>query len=501
MQIAISLFLILICVGGQHLYFRQAIKKAKLSKSPEVRLLEDITSISFEGSTLENSCNEVIYSLQSHFNFSYITIFLYGNESNSFSPIASNCHLKDLDELSTYVARLYHENKKPMIHVDKDGLLLQYPTSTNKDICSNYFIPLMVEENCFGAILIEDKRSNAFESIEESFFLTIVNNVSFVIRNISYSEYMKKSSERDSLTGMFNRHYMNSRMPKYVELAVLESSTFCLTILDIDHFKKFNDTYGHQHGDIVLKEVSKYLNSSLRQGDELYRYGGEEFVIYSPGLALDIAQSYYERLRAGVEDLEIETVDTKEITKVTISLGVASYPLHETNHELLLKQADQALYTSKENGRNQITIYSQDCSDKELPAFKKDNPALTNDNNTEKSSDSESNTALNENTPEPTVTNIPTQTNQDNVIISPNVDEDICAEEMNVSEDSEIKIDLIPSTNENMKNVSDSAEEVNIDSKLKDSSIIPSSKDNETIAVKSSVVRFADMIASSSSNE
>ena len=128
-----------------------------------------------------------------------------------------------------------------------------------------------------------------------------------------------------------------------------------LFMIDIDHFKNLNDTYGHQAGDHVLRRVSEVLAAGLREYDIVARYGGEEFSIILPATGKDTGATIAERLRASVEKQKYRHKD-KSIP-VTISLGVASYPEDGDSPEGLISAADKALYAAKESGRNQVHIW------------------------------------------------------------------------------------------------------------------------------------------------
>ncbi|MFN8384699.1 MAG: diguanylate cyclase [Anaerolineales bacterium] len=163
---------------------------------------------------------------------------------------------------------------------------------------------------------------------------------------------------RDPLTGAFNRRYFSEALDQESARSIRENTPFSVLILDVDYFKQFNDTYGHKCGDIMLQELAGFLNENTRQGDIVCRYGGEEFVILMTGVSFDDAYKRAERLRKQFEDTIID-FDGKEL-KCTFSAGIASYPTHANSGETLLTLADQALYRSKADGRNRVSIYSSE---------------------------------------------------------------------------------------------------------------------------------------------
>ncbi|MBW8822793.1 MAG: diguanylate cyclase [Xanthomonadales bacterium] len=156
----------------------------------------------------------------------------------------------------------------------------------------------------------------------------------------------------DALTGILNRNSLDIDLAAALAQAARTRSPLAVLFLDIDHFKRINDQFGHAAGDECLRAVAQLLRSNLRSGDLLGRYGGEEFVVVSPGAPLAVAQQLGERIRAAVESLEVEWEG--EWIPVTISVGIAMRRRDENEPVHLLDRADQALYDAKRRGRNQV---------------------------------------------------------------------------------------------------------------------------------------------------
>lgn len=169
---------------------------------------------------------------------------------------------------------------------------------------------------------------------------------------------LQEQAIRDPLTGVFNRRFFAESLDTETAQALRDNTPFSIIIMDVDHFKQFNDTYGHKCGDIVLQHLAKFLTDNTRRGDIVCRYGGEEFVVLMPDAALEDAHERAEFFRSRFEQKSIE-FDGK-ILKSTFSAGVASFPEHAASGEALLNLADHALYQSKANGRNRVTVYSSE---------------------------------------------------------------------------------------------------------------------------------------------
>lgn len=169
---------------------------------------------------------------------------------------------------------------------------------------------------------------------------------------------LREQTIHDSLTSLYNRRFLDESLRQELNKAEREGRPVGVIMIDIDHFKKVNDTHGHKAGDEVLVAVGKALLDNVRGGDIVCRFGGEEFAIVLPGASLSITQGRAEALRAIVEDLRFEDPGCP-VGSVTISVGIAIFPDHGRNEGALLKNADMALYAAKAGGRNRTMIASQ----------------------------------------------------------------------------------------------------------------------------------------------
>lgn len=168
---------------------------------------------------------------------------------------------------------------------------------------------------------------------------------------------IKNKSETDPLSGLCNRRSFIKIMTKELHRnsRLKDQSQMALIFIDIDFFKKVNDTYGHAAGDIVIQKISKFLESACRPYDTVARWGGEEIVILNPQTSGDQSLRFAERLRQGVEDLYI-TIDDNRTIQITISIGVAIYTPNGEEMNELIDRADRMLYLAKDNGRNRVEV-------------------------------------------------------------------------------------------------------------------------------------------------
>ena len=184
---------------------------------------------------------------------------------------------------------------------------------------------------------------------------SFAGRIALAISNIQLRETLREQALRDPLTGLYNRRIMEEGLAREIAKAGRESTPLVVGFVDIDHFKDFNDTYGHEAGDYVLRQVGGYLRDHTRAGDLVSRYGGEEFVTVWLGADLRSAFARAESLRDGVEALHLD-LRGEPLGGVTLSIGIALLGDHGDSAEELLSAADTALYEAKGDGRNRVVV-------------------------------------------------------------------------------------------------------------------------------------------------
>lgn len=223
------------------------------------------------------------------------------------------------------------------------------------DLTSKIIIPFIFDKKLIGGICFYTKQDIDYSSFR---YFDIMISELLAIFKMKY-QYTEKEfmSVLDGLTGLYNRRQFEISLEQEFNRTKRHPSNFSLAILDIDFFKKVNDTYGHQYGDYVLKTVATLMKQSFRKTDLLYRYGGEELVMIMPETAIEGAMIPVQRLRRLIEEYDFDYNGVK--SKVTASIGLTmNYSEFSTSADIL-KSADEALYKAKEEGRNRVIAYEQ----------------------------------------------------------------------------------------------------------------------------------------------
>jgi diguanylate cyclase (GGDEF)-like protein len=224
-------------------------------------------------------------------------------------------------------------------------------------------VPLLVQNKPIGILLIAKRPPFALSQDDLRLLFIIANQAALAIQNMRLYEEVYQSSITDGLTGVYNHRYFREELEKRLSDAETLQVNLSLLMLDIDYFKGFNDTYGHQVGDLVLKEVARIILETIGENNALVaRYGGEEFAVILENTNTRTAIRTAELIRSAVSTHRFSTAGNEDIHTVTISIGVASFPEDIKNMarkvEELIDKADESLYAAKNTGRNRVCSIS-----------------------------------------------------------------------------------------------------------------------------------------------
>jgi diguanylate cyclase (GGDEF)-like protein len=277
---------------------------------------------------------------------------LAGSEGKAFLEKVNNNEIKCRSfKPGEGIAGRVFLTAKPIVvnNIKKDDVFVDSEASYVRSIAC---IPMVVYNDVIGVINVTNKRYGMQFTEDDVEMLKAVADQAAVAIN---KAQLWDMAVTDSLTGLYVRRYFMVKLHEEVNRAERYNNILSLVMADLDRFKDVNDTYGHDAGDRVLKEIGRFLQQNVRDVDIVARYGGEEFVIMIPEAAKDAAYSMSERLRKKFSKLKFEN-----LPQITISLGIATYPFDGKQPEDLLKNADAAMYAAKRAGRNQVARYTRE---------------------------------------------------------------------------------------------------------------------------------------------
>lgn len=219
-------------------------------------------------------------------------------------------------------------------------------------------LPLAAQGETLGVLYLEglvgDSADNPIERVTQQ-ATAVGERISLAIANLKLRGALRTQSIRDPLTGLFNRRYMEETLERELSRATRNEQVVALLMCDIDHFKRFNDTFGHQAGDVLLRALGDFLTQRTRGQDVACRFGGEEFALILAGANLDAAHQRAEILREEVKALIVRH-GGQLLGTISLSVGIAAFPEHGRSAEELVRAADSALYRAKSDGRDRVAL-------------------------------------------------------------------------------------------------------------------------------------------------
>ena len=277
-------------------------------------------------------------------------VCIYSRDENAEQMLAFRM---SLDEgVSGWVAR--HNQAQLVNDMAHDSRVAQVPGTEEEEPQATIIVPLNVRGKVTGVLCLDRMDGRLFEEHELEPAMLFANMAAIAIQNARTYEEMERQAISDGLTGIHNYRHFQETLKAEVHRAERYGETFCLLMMDLDHFKSVNDTIGHQKGDEVLRAVSDVLRACSRESDYLARYGGEEFTIILPRTALEEARTLAERIRASVATIDIG----HDTVRVTMSIGVAAFPESAVDSDGVLGAADAALLLAKSHGRDRVCLFT-----------------------------------------------------------------------------------------------------------------------------------------------
>lgn len=321
-------------------------KKVLEEKARSISLLNEMG----ENFTSAHSSDEIYkicakYTQKMFPNFKGI-IWTYSKTENKLEATVQWGHEKPLEKL--------HISAESCLAFQKRIIQIASCSHTCHKKEGNICLPILSSDEWYGVLSITFDLP-VLSHAEQDLMAQISRSLTLALANLKLRDSLYEMSIRDYMTGLYNRRYMEEMLSKVLANAKRKESSVGIIMFDIDYFKNFNDTYGHEMGDLILKKIGESLKEEFREGDILCRFGGEEFLIILIDSSEKTTSKRAENLREDVQNLRV-SVGSQELKQLTISLGVATFPENGVTEKELFQAVDKALYQAKERGRNRVCV-------------------------------------------------------------------------------------------------------------------------------------------------
>jgi diguanylate cyclase (GGDEF)-like protein len=344
-------------LAGSFQHMTQALRRESEDLSALKRFSEAVTQCTSENEVYDH----VLHSLQERFHPSQGIIFKLRPEEDQLEAVAT------LEPLPEALRAWPVMEGKDSCKAVRMGRPFRVNDVTQEPLCpgkfslpregSYYCGPLIAGGIIIGAVRLEGLRE-FWTPERESLLESYLSGAASVLSNLHLLQTMREQANIDPLTALYNRRFCEDYARKMMAMARRKEMPLGLIMMDLDHFKSFNDLYGHEVGDRILRHFAKTVTHSMRETNLTARFGGEEFVVLLPDTGAAACHLVAERIRKAVAHMTVPSGTDKPLPQITVSLGVAVYPDHGTSLDELLQASDRALYESKRAGRNRTTIFA-----------------------------------------------------------------------------------------------------------------------------------------------
>lgn len=318
--------------------------------------------------SLPEMLRTVLYDYRAGFGWDLITLTLHDPEyeihrllDSTSSPLSDFPELSLCDDLA-HIDSLFEHARRPTLGPYRARVHTVVFPAPEQRIGSVAILPLIRNRRLIGSLNLASYNRDKFREDSATDFMEHLSAViSVCLEMTEIRERLRFIGLTDGLTGVNNRRFFDQRLHEELERARRDNVSLGCLFIDLDHFKKVNDSFGHQVGDEVLRNVAQLIREQLRTIDVVARYGGEEFAVLLAQADLDLSMEIAERIRKSIEQWEYDSKDAEP--QVSVSVGVATTAQIESSHNIdvithkLVEAADQAVYRAKESGRNRVVSY------------------------------------------------------------------------------------------------------------------------------------------------
>jgi diguanylate cyclase (GGDEF)-like protein len=318
----------------------------------EMQAMHEISNAIFRSLRLDEMLDSVGQTLIRQLGFDRCKIFLINKEGDMLERVFSldQRRRRDPEKEEYPLKRDVHPMVDLILGKANDARIQKYERTV-------VYLPLRTRDENLGILMVDNLLSQQEIPQEQRPVLSaIAGQLAMGIKNARLFQGVEELSITDGLTGLYLLRYFKQRLKEEFFREQRNKGNLSLMIMDVDHFKRSNDTYGHPAGDLILSAVAERILTNARKIDITARYGGDEFIILLPDTSADEARLLADRLHHAISNYPV-TLPDKTSVQVTVSIGIATYPLHADNIDLLVKRSDEALYWIKSHGRNRIHLY------------------------------------------------------------------------------------------------------------------------------------------------
>lgn len=323
----------------------------------ELEAISGINQLLHRTLDIREICAAGVKHLKMVFDYSHCSILRYTEDENlePLIMVPREIRFSDNSASSRIIQRNLLASPQPLLV--EDLRTHEKVKTLNRELGSLIATPILMQGKPYGTIVMTTATPQRFTDDDLSVLGTLSEHLAVTMERAIHFGKQENHATRDPLTGLFNHRLFQERLALELQRQLRYKRPFSLLLMDIDHFKAFNDTYGHQTGDTVLRHVAQALQSSCRTTDMAFRYGGEEFCIILPETDLSQAAIFAQRLNAKIRNSTITT--SQGILKVTISIGVAQAGGWSNSADVLVEAADKAMYKAKQSGRDRVCLYKK----------------------------------------------------------------------------------------------------------------------------------------------
>jgi diguanylate cyclase (GGDEF)-like protein len=323
----------------------------------DMPLLEQLIDLLQACFSVEEACTAIEPLMQQLFPNETGAIYLLSSSKNQLEAIASwGCVPLTSDPIfAPHECLALRRRQAHLVEDTHQGLLCEHIRPDTMPV-ETFCVPMMAHGETVGVLYVSSLYRGGIAATKQ-LAVQVAKYVGLAIANLKLRETLKNQSLRDPLTKLYNRRYLEESLEREIRLSKRQFQTLGLIMLNVDHFKRFNETFGYMAADFLLREIGRFLPSQFRASDIACRYRGEEFLLLLPGASLAVTKQRAEQLCQQIKQLSLQ-YRRQTLDSITISCGVASYSEHGVTGKEVIESAHEALNRAREQGCDRIVIAS-----------------------------------------------------------------------------------------------------------------------------------------------